>query len=265
MNNNAHQPASSTPVGREPSRKRIATRKILIKTVFALFFLVILISMMLPAVQNVRIPDPKTVCRNSVKQIALGLLGYENANGHFPPAYIADENGKPMHSWRVLILPHIEEDDLYQRYSFDEPWNGPNNSKLHDEIIHAYRCPSSRERRESEINGTNYVVVTGPRTAFPFGQSRTIAEIADGISNTIGLVEISDSNFHWMKPEDRTVPQILAQTAQTKGDENAIANHSGKFSFALLDSSTFSFYKDYSKEAFEKLLRIDDGGTRNEL
>ena len=55
------------------------------------------------------------------------LQAYHQANGCFPPAYIADKNGKPMHSWRVLILPYLDYDDLYKAYDFSEPWDGPKN------------------------------------------------------------------------------------------------------------------------------------------
>ena len=67
---------------------------------------------------------------NNLKQIAMALQCYHQANGCFPPAYIADKTGKPMHSWRVLILPYLDRDDLYKAYNFTEPWDGPNNKKL---------------------------------------------------------------------------------------------------------------------------------------
>ena len=60
----------------------------------------------------------------------MALQNYHQANGCFPPAYIADKNGKPMHSWRVLILPYLDRTILYKAYDFTEPWDGPNNKKL---------------------------------------------------------------------------------------------------------------------------------------
>jgi hypothetical protein len=60
----------------------------------------------------------------------LAVANYVEEHGHYPPAFLADENGKPMHSWRVLILPYIEERELYKQYKSDEPWDGPSNRKL---------------------------------------------------------------------------------------------------------------------------------------
>ena len=88
----------------------------------------------LPAVSSTGRRGPwywKTHCKNNIKQIALALLMYEQAHGSFPPAYTADADGTPLHSWRVLILPYIEQQRLYDQYDFDEPWDGPNNSQLH--------------------------------------------------------------------------------------------------------------------------------------
>ena len=71
----------------------------------------------------------RSICENNLRQIALALQNYHQANGCFPPAYVADKNGKPMHSSRMLILPYVGFDDLYKAYDFTEPWDGPNNKK----------------------------------------------------------------------------------------------------------------------------------------
>ncbi len=77
---------------------------------------------------------------HNIRDLSMALHYYHAQHGSFPPAYIADENGNPMHSWRVLILPYIEERDLYDQYDFDEPWDGPNNSLLHDKVVDLFNC-----------------------------------------------------------------------------------------------------------------------------
>lgn len=127
----------------------------------------------------------------------MAVANYHETYGCLPPAYIADSNGKPMHSWRVLILPFLDYPKFYKRYKFDEPWNGPNNSKLAlDHNI--YWCPSHGD----ESDQTCYVAVTGAKTAFPAGRSVTHADLTDGPSNTIAIVEIANSGIHWMEPRD---------------------------------------------------------------
>src|SRR5438105_1376638 len=93
-------------------------------------FLATLAALLLPLVSSARPAARRNACGNNMKQIELALLNYHDANKSFPPAYVADAEGKPMHSWRVLILPYLERNDLYQQYDFNEPWNGPHNSRL---------------------------------------------------------------------------------------------------------------------------------------
>ena len=89
-----------------------------------------MIALLLPAVQSAREAARRAQCSNNLKQIGLAFHNYHDSYGCLPPAYIPDGNGQPMHSWRVLILPFVEQSPLYDQYDFDEPWNGPNNSKL---------------------------------------------------------------------------------------------------------------------------------------
>ena len=63
--------------------------------------LMCLMGLLMPAISVAREPARRTQCRNNMHQIALALHAYHQANGCFPPVYIADKNGKPMHSWRV--------------------------------------------------------------------------------------------------------------------------------------------------------------------
>jgi hypothetical protein len=90
----------------------------------------VLIAFLLPAVRSARGAAYRSHCSSNLKQIALALHNYHDTFGAFPPAYVADESGKPMHSWRVLILPFLESSPLYDKYRFDEPWDGPNNRQL---------------------------------------------------------------------------------------------------------------------------------------
>ena len=138
-------------------------------------------------------------CRNHLKQIALALHNYHDVYGCFPPAYVADAEGKPMHSWRVLLLPYLYKADLYERYKFDEPWDGPNNRKLHSEAIVDYACPSESDASEGF---TSYLAVTGEHTMWHANQGVPISAVTDAHDSTIILVEVANSGIHWMEPTD---------------------------------------------------------------
>ena len=122
--------------------------------------------------------------KNNLKQIGLALHNYHDDYGSFPPAYVADEQGKPMHSWRVLLLPYVDHKWLYDQYRFDEPWDGPNNRKLHYISMDAYACPSSSKALGRKPR-TDYMAVVGEETAWPGSESVTIPDIQDGTAETI--------------------------------------------------------------------------------
>src|SRR5262249_36007642 len=145
-------------------------------------------------------------CCNHLKQIGLALQNYHDTFGSLPPAYLADAQGKPIHSWRVLILPFLENTALYDRYSFDEPWDGPNNSKLHNELVHAYSCPSRPGRQPR--GETSYVVVVGLETAWPGEKTVKMSDFKDGTSNIILVAEMANSGIHWMDPRDLDFGQM---------------------------------------------------------
>lgn len=140
-------------------------------------------------------------CTDRLNVLQMALRNYHDVYDSFPPAFIADANGKPMHSWRVLILPFIDQADVYNEYDFDEPWNGPNNRKLRSRIFNDnFHCNSGPHMGESSM--TDYVAVVGPNTAFPGSTSISLGDMRDGPENTILLVEIANSNIHWMEPRD---------------------------------------------------------------
>src|SRR5262245_45684456 len=181
-----------------------------------------------------RQPARRAECTNNMRNILLAMLQYHDSQGEFPPAYIADANGKPMHSWRVLILPYLDQKVLYRTYRFDEPWDGPNNRKLHDIALKIYSCPSRDEKQPK--TDTSYVVVVGPQTMWPGERSSKVAEITDGLSNTIMLVESHNSGIHWMEPRDLHVLQMPSVTNPQRG-QGISSNHKGGANVGFADGS----------------------------
>lgn len=153
------------------------------------------------AVKEARESARQSACQGRLNQLLLAFHNYHEEYGSFPPAYVADADGNPMHSWRVLILPYIAGEDIYEQYRFDEPWNGPNNRKLTETVDpHWLHCPSGPNLENSPL--TDYVVVVGDETAFPGNRSTTMDDFQDGLENTILIVEIANSDIHWMEPRD---------------------------------------------------------------
>src|SRR6478735_1777869 len=100
--------------------------------VCALLFLVLGIVFVAPQFIDSRTHARRASCANNLHSIAIAIQQYNDNYGCYPPPFIADADGKPMHSWRVLLLPYLEQKALHRQYRFDEPWDGPNNLKLHN-------------------------------------------------------------------------------------------------------------------------------------
>ena len=86
----------------------------------------------------------RSQCINNLKQIGLAMHNYHDQHKSFPPAYTVDKAGKPLLSWRVLILPYLEQNALYKEFHLDEPWDSPHNRTLIDRMPPTYRCPSEQ-------------------------------------------------------------------------------------------------------------------------
>ncbi|OYV85053.1 MAG: hypothetical protein B7Z73_14310, partial [Planctomycetia bacterium 21-64-5] len=137
--------------------------------------------------------------------------------GCFPPAYVADDKGRPLHTWRVLLLPYLDP-TLAAQYRYDEPWDGPNNRLLHARTPAVYRCPSDPSPGISGI--TDYVVIVGPGTVFEGGNKYTTTEeIADGLPGTLLVVEVAETNIGWLEPRDLRIEQVSGAINAPKGDE----------------------------------------------
>lgn len=141
---------------------------------------------------------------NQLKQIGLALHNFAQVNRVFPAGYSAYTNGKPLLSWRVHILPYLEEDALYRQFHLDEPWDSPHNKTLIARMPAAYRSPRSK----AKPGMTNYLGAAGAdgifvRPAPGTNLGTSFANITDGTSNTIMTVEVSDeSAVIWTKPSD---------------------------------------------------------------
>jgi prepilin-type processing-associated H-X9-DG protein len=179
------------------------------KVLLAVMAFLVLLALMLPAISSARQAAQRNVCVNNLKQIVLALLNYESANGSFPPPHVAGASGKPAHSWRVLILPYLGEQALFQGYSLNEPWDGPNNSKLAVRIPEVYRCPSRADDAASKRVETQYFAVVGPETGWPGGAGRNIRQFSDGTAKTVMVIEATGLGVHWMEPRDPTLQEAV--------------------------------------------------------
>ncbi len=211
-----------------------------------------------PALSGIGESAGRLDCRNHLKQIALAMEAYHDDHGCYPPAYTADADGKPMHSWRVLLLPYLDEQQwLYERYDFNQPWDSPQNLMLGRYMPEAYGCPSD-ENSLNSVGETSYMVVTGPRTLFPGAGSSRRGQIRDGTANTIFVVEVIGHGRSWLEPADLDVRNLQLQVNGRKGQEIS-SRHPGGANVLMVDGSVHFMPDETPPEIIEALITPNGG------
>ncbi len=148
--------------------------------------------------------------RNNLLQIGLSFHNYASTYNELP-GDILDKAGKPLLSWRVRILPFLEQNKLYKEFKLDERWDSKHNLALLEKMPKVYASPRVTVKRKGY---TVYQVFTGPAALFNAGKPRyNIGNIPDGTSNTLLAVETSAA-VPWTKPADipfdktKAVPEL---------------------------------------------------------
>ncbi len=213
----------------------------------------VLAALLLPAVQQAREAARRSQCKNNLKQIGLALHNYADAYGAFPPAYVADASGKPMHSWRVLILPYLDQAPLYNQYNFSEPWDGPSNSRLLSQMPSVYACPS----HPGSPGGTStaYAAVFGEQCVFRGSEPVAFKDITDGASNTLLVVEADGAGIPWMKPDDVDITKH-----PSLGDRDGFSSsHMGGVHGLMCDGAVRFISQNIDAQTLKALFTRDGG------
>ena len=224
--------------------------------------------LIIPSVTTPRSAVYRMQCSYNLKDIGIALQCYHDEHRSLPPAYLCDEGGKPVHSWRVLILPYLQQDgrteaaELYKKYDFSEPWNGPKNINLAPAITALYQCP---EEAHLGVSGVSYVAVVGGKTMWPGEKEICFRDVKDGLSKTIMVVEVAGSGIQGSEPRDLNYGQLVLQiNPPTGGGISSLHGktwHSGANRVMVLfgDGSVTPLSNDLSPATLKRLLEINDG------
>jgi hypothetical protein len=129
------------------------------------------------------------------------MHNYNDTHGRLPPAVVYGEDGTPLYSWRVLILPYIEQEELYKQFRLDEPWDSPHNIGLLAKMPLTYAAPGSKAKKVPAYHTVCHVFV-GKGAAFEGAEGLQLpGDFQDGTSNTLLLVEAGEP-VPWSKPEE---------------------------------------------------------------
>jgi hypothetical protein len=215
----------------------------------------------------------RTRTLNNLHQIGMAMHMYHHDYQHFPPPVIYSRDGKPLLSWRVLILPYLEEENLYKQFRFDEPWDSEHNKTLLAKMPKVY-APVGVPVKEPHV--TYYQVFNGPNSLFESDPKRfqprlagvphpvayvfgpriqlTQGSIPDGMSNTLMVIEAAEP-VPWTKPEDipfdpkKPLPQL--------------GPHKDGFHALFADGAVRFLRKDLDPQTLRRLIDRRDGEVIN--
>ncbi|QDT22117.1 hypothetical protein HG66A1_39240 [Gimesia chilikensis] len=214
-----------------------------------------MVDLTIPAILQARAAAQRSRSKYNIKLIVLALHNYYERHHHFPPAIVMGPDGKTPHSWRVELLPYLDQQALYDEYRMNEPWNSKHNLKIAETVVPVFSHPSS-----SKPANTGYFVVVGDDTAFNNKQGVSFKEITDGTSNTIAVVE-AKRDIPWTKPEDisydgKKLPQFggFFENPPVNGQPAT-----GVYFVGLCDGRVRMLQDNIDEELLKSLLTIADG------
>lgn len=235
--------------------------------------LCVLPALLLPAIQAAREAANRAQCKNNLRQLALAFTNYHDMHGELPPRYIPDASGRPMHSWRVLILPYLNDPDaqrIYDQYNFDEPWDSFHNRMLQSQMPRVFQCPTS----PPETGITSYVVIAGEnaalRPAVPRSRNQpwsmnnwksatSFGSLVDGTANTVAVVEAVGLHVNWLEPVDLEFDDAVAAINHSREDPCVASWHPGGANVAFFDAHVQFLSEDTPVETLRNIFDCRDG------
>jgi hypothetical protein len=191
----------------------------------------------------------RTMATNNLKQIGLAMHNFHDSHNRFPAAVIRDEDGKSLLSWRVQLLPFLEEAPLFQEFHMDEPWDSPHNKALISRMPKSLLAPGSK----AGAGKTNYVGLRHAKGIFHDGEGTRMRDILDGTSNTIMAVEVNDEHaVIWTKPDDLDFNEKKPHTG-------LVGLRTGGFLAAFCDGAVSFIPETITAETLVRLVLRNDG------
>jgi prepilin-type processing-associated H-X9-DG protein len=238
-----------------PAKLTKPPRKITLLNALAVIGIIgLLIGLLLPAVRTARPAALRAQCTNNLKQIALALSSYESVYSALPPAYTVDAAGQPLHSWRTLILPFLEEQALYATIDLSKPWNDPANAKARATAVSVYRCPSIK----LPASATTYLAIVAPGGCFVVEEPRRLSDITDRHGSTLMVIEgDAEHGVHWMAPLDADDSLVMGIGEKSKLD------HPGGVNALFVDGSVQFLHAQFPATLRRALISIS--GNDNDV
>jgi prepilin-type processing-associated H-X9-DG protein len=228
----------------KPSARR---RFRLFELMVVIGIIALLLAFLLPFDRSARHAAARAQCFNNLRQIALALQIYERVHKALPPAYTVDAEGRPLHSWRTLILPYLEQEPLYQSIDLSKTWNDPANAKALQTFVPVFRCSAAVGPR----NTTTYLTIAGPNGCLIPNAPRRLAEITDAHESTLMVIEAGEASaVPWMAPVDADESLVMSLGPTTK------LHHRGGTNACFVDGRVMFLKADTSARVRRAMMSI---------
>ncbi len=210
----------------------------------------------------------RSQCKYNLKQIGLGLWNVLDETGSYPASVSSEPNPR---SWRVDLLPWIDQKPLRSRYDDSAAWDSTHNEPFAHLEIPPYTCPANFNPTDSMGRRyTAYSAVAGEGTIFELGKSRKLSEVTDGLSNTLQIVEACGQEIVWTEPRDIDVQRDpaglnLKGPAKTKSPGWGSSYHLGGCQVLMGDGSVRWLKNDIDPTVLKSLATAAGGETVNDF
>ena len=244
-------PQGQFPQGQPPKKSNTALIVVIVCLAVMVPVSCVCVGLMLPAVQAAREAARRMSCSNNIKQIGLAMHNYHAKHGELPPAYTVDANGRPMHSWRTLLLPFLGEQSLFDQIDLSKPWDDPVNLAIGEQAPSVYACPSFAD---PDRRLTTYLAVVDPSGIMTGPVATSFRQVTDGLSNTVMLIE-ADSGLAvpWMQPIDTDMQAYMNPGGSTGRGGHAGGGH------VLMSDGAVKFVTHSADPELRKALLTKDG------
>lgn len=195
----------------------------------------------------------RNASNKNLEAIAKALRTYASDHGSLPPPVVLDANNQPLYSWRVLLLPYLDEEDLYIQFDLQKPWDEGINEALSTSTVSVYQNPSSAV---SDFNpsASAYYLITGPRTLFPESGPLRMEQIGDGLTKTILVVEAAPVDaISWAQPMDLSFPAMSGQVGSGR-DTDPGGHHDEGAAVVTADGRGHFLPKTFPARTFRSLV-----------
>jgi len=205
-------------------------------------------------------PAKAPVASRNLRLIGLAMKRYHDQYDSFPPAAGLDKDGKPVHSWRVYLLPFIGREDLHKKYNFDEPWDSPGNSLLHDKMPDLFGSAYDYDRG---ANAPTFRLITGKGALLNPGKPGSLSDCKDSADQIILAVEVAGFSDNWLKPGELDIDSLTWVNSSVDGEGISSAEDPQGAMVLMADGSTRRINAGTSPEELRRLaVVVDDSGGK---